>query len=80
MESIRVRWIRCTPSERLSSPSYGFMTFFQVSYEQKLHIYDGTLTLDVLFTSGKRMISDVVVSNREWWKKYISLFDGYCAK
>ena len=41
MESIRVRWIRWTPSERLSTPSDSLMTIFEVSYEQKLHMSDG---------------------------------------
>ena len=41
MESIRVRWIRWTPSERLSTPSERLMTIFKVSYEQKLHMSDG---------------------------------------
>ena len=41
MESIRVRWIRWTPSERLSNPTERLMTIFQVSYEQKLHMCDG---------------------------------------
>ena len=37
MESIRVRR---TPSERLSTFSYGLMTFFSVFYEQELHMSD----------------------------------------
>ena len=41
MESIRVRWIRWTPSERISTPSDRLMTIFSVSYEQKLHMPDG---------------------------------------
>ena len=49
MESVRVRWIRWAPSERLSTPSYGLMTFF---YRQKLHMSDGTPTIGVLFTNG----------------------------
>ena len=41
MESIRVRFIRWTPSERLSTPSKRLMTIFYVSYEQKPHMSNG---------------------------------------